>query len=491
VSADRLYAALLRLLVPAWLRRRVGDEMRATCAERLAAAGSPRERRRELARELAGLVRVAVVARVERPVHLPQERPPVLDGLRQDLAFALRALRRRRAVAALATATLAVGVGASTAMFSVIDGVLLRPLPFERPEQIVLATPTIEEWKSNPSLRGSWQDGRFSPPELRAWLATQRSFEAAGGYTSGSARVPNGAGSELIPVARATAGLWAALRVRPLLGRLPTDDERDSVAVVSHAYWRAHLGGDSGAVGRDLRLDDRPVRVIGVLPLTFALVGMDADVWRPLALPPGDEDLGIRHMRAVGRQRDGTTLARAGQEMTRVLRGADAAEPRHLTHGAYLVSPVALATRDLRTFGVAALLAAATGVLVGCFPALSLSRVDAAESLRSRVAASRTGRLQRGVVVAELALATVLLVGTGLLTRTMRELQRVRPGFAADGLFTVQLNLPWDLLYPPGVDRTAADAGAAALLALSLAAAVAPARRAGNVDPASTLRADS
>jgi len=560
VSAPRLYDALLRLLVPAWLRRRAGDEMRATCAERLAAAGSPRERRRELARELAGLVRVAVLARVERPTFTPQERRPVLDGLRQDLAFAVRAARRHRAVAALATLTLAVGVGASTAMYSVIDGVLLRPLPFERPEQLVFVHPTIEEWRHNPSLQANWQLGVFSPPELRAWLAAQRSFEAAGGYTVRPARVPNGAGSEHIPVGQASSGLWAALRVRPLLGRLPADDERDSVAVLTYAFWQSHFGGDSAAVGRDLRLNDHRVRVVGVLPPRFALVGADAEVWRPLALPEGMRELGNHYLRVVGRLRDGVAPSHAEEELARVLRGVDGGDAGHITHGGHLVSPVRQATEalrapllvlggaslvllvaacanaallllgagaertrelavrralgarkarvarqllvesvllgalgaaaglavaavavrllvaimpegvprladvgvDLHTFVAAALLAAATGVAVGCFPALSLSRVDAAESLRTSVGTARGGRLQRGIVVAELALATVLLVGAGLLTRTMRELQRVRPGFAADGLLAVKLALPWDRLYPPGADPHAADAAAAA-----------------------------
>jgi predicted permease len=113
---------------------------------------------------------------------------------------------------------------------------------------------------------------------------------------------------------------------------------------------------------------------------------------------------------------------------------------------------------DLRTFGVAALLAAVTGVLVGCFPAVSLSGVDATESLRAGASTPSRGRLQRGIVIAELALATVLLVSAGLLTRTMAELQRVRPGFAADGLFTVKLALPWDRFYGHGDD---AQAGAA------------------------------
>jgi hypothetical protein len=253
-AARRLYAALLRLLAPAWLRRRAGAEMCETFAERLRAAGSPRERRREIAREIGGLVRVAVVARVRQPARTPVRRAPrrsALDAVRQDVRFALRAMRRNRAVAALAALTLAVGVGVSTAMFSVIDAVLLRPLPFDRPERLVLVNPTIEEWKHSPSLQSMWQRGRFSPPEMRGWLAAQRSFEAAGGFTAGSARVPNGggAGSERVGVAQATSGLWAALRVRPYLGRLPGERETDSVAVLTYAFWKSHLGGDSTAVG--------------------------------------------------------------------------------------------------------------------------------------------------------------------------------------------------------------------------------------------------
>lgn len=557
----RLYAALVRVLLPAWLRRRVGDDLCATFDERLADAASPAARWREAARELGGLVHVAVAARLGRAPHptMPrflERRPPMLDGLRQDLVFALRALRRDRAVAALAIVTLAIGVGASTAMFSVLDAVLLRPLPFERPEQIVFVNPTIDEWRTVPSLRDQWQRGRFSLPELREWLAAQRSFEAAGGYAMRQARVPNGAGSERIPVARATAGVWRALRVRPLLGRLPNDDERDSVAVVTHAFWRTRLGGDPAAVGRDLRLDDQPVRLVGVLPPGFALVGVDAEVWRPLALGHGLGGLDNHSLGAIGRLRDGVSVERAEEETGRLVRATDAGQAKHITHGAHLVAPVREATRELRapllilgaaaalllvaacanvtllllgagadrlgelavrralgagrgrivrqlvvesvvlgvggaalgmlvaaaavrllvavmpagvprlgdvgvdvhTFGVAALLAAATGVLVGCIPALSLSRVQATASLRAGASAPGTGRLQRGIVVAELALATVLVVGAGLLTRTMGELQRVRPGFAADGLFAVKVALPWDRFYRPNVDGDAADA---------------------------------
>ncbi|HEU4631464.1 MAG TPA: ADOP family duplicated permease [Gemmatimonadaceae bacterium] len=561
--AHRAYAALLRLLVPRWLRVRAGDEMLATFAARLDAAATPRERARELARELGGLCRVAVLARgpaapaATSTVHpRPQRRPPMLDVIRQDLGFALRAMRRSRGVTVLAVLTLALGIGTSTAMFSVLDAVLLRPLPFEEPERIVLVYPTIEEWRDNPSLHELWQQGRFSPPELRSWLERQRSFEAAGGYTSSTARVSSGAGSERIAVGQATAGFWAALRVTPQLGRLPAPDEREPVVLLTHELWTSRYGGDSALVGRDIRLNDRSVRVIGVLPASFELVGVSADAWRPYVLPTGDEQLGNHMIIAVGRLRDGVPLARAGEELAAILGGVDAADPQHLTHRGHLVSPVQQATADVRlpllilasaslllllaacanvallllgagadrvrelavrqalgarkrrialqllvesvalgvagaaagvlvalatvrvlvaiipagvprigdvsvdvrTFGVAALLAVATGVISGCVPALSLSRVDAAESLRAGATTPGRGRLQHVIVAAELALATVLLVGAGLLTRTLAELQRVRPGFEADGLFTAQLVLPWDHFYRPGGDEAAARA---------------------------------
>ena len=555
-AARRLYALLARLLLPAWLRDRAGDEMVATAAARLDAAASRRAWLAELARELAGLVRVAVLARTSaRPGAAPRRhddrRRPVLDALRQDLAFALRAMRRSRGVALLAVLTLALGVGASTAMFSVVDAVLLRPLPFDEPERIVFVHPTIEEWRDHPSLHANWQRGRFSAPELRGWLAAQRSFEAAGAYTESSARVATGDGSARIPVAFATDGLWRALRVRPMLGRLPAADEREPVALLTHAFWLSHFGGDPAVLGRDVRLSDRPLRVVGVLPPGFELVGVDAEVWRPFVIPAGDESLGNHMLRAVGRLRDGVPLARAEQELAALLRGVDAVDAEHLTHGGHLVEPVRQATAevrvpllilagaslvlllaacanvallllgagadrvrelavrqaigarksrialqllveslvlgvagaaagvlvaigavrllvlvmpagvprlddvgvDLRALGVAALLAVVTGVASGCFPALSLSRVDAAEALRAGATTPGRGRLQRLIVVAELALATVLLVGAGLLTRTMGELQRVRLGFEAEGLLTAQLALPWDRFYPPGGDR--------------------------------------
>jgi predicted permease len=550
--ARRVFAIARFVALPQWLDDRVGQELQETFEERLAAATSPAGRFREVVRELAGLFRVAIAARIGRMHGSGAKRDPggwstTYDHFRQDLRFAWRSMRRNRVVSTLAIVTLAAGVGASTAMFSVIDTVLLRPLPFEHPEQIVFVTPTIVEWKESQSLHDAWQHGRFSAPEARAWIAGQRSFEAAGAYFLGTARVPHGAGSERVGTAAVSHGVWDALRVKPMLGRLPSLNEQDAIAVVTYTYWQSTLGGDSAAVGRALQLDGHPMQVVGVLPKSFEVVGMNADIW--LQLPLNGQGLGNHSLLALGRLREGVTVAQAEDETTRLLRGVDAVEPKHVTHTAYVVSPVQEATESVRapllvlaisatvlllaacanvallllgvgadrarelavrqalgahkrriaeqlfvesgalsvigaavgllvarvgvrlliaitpagtprieqagvdthTFAVATLLALATGALVGCAPAFSFSRVEAAESLRVGATTAGTGRLQRGIVMAELALATVLLIGAGLLTRTMTLLSRVNPGLDPGGVFTLRLALPGDRFHPPGV----------------------------------------
>ncbi|HXT14946.1 MAG TPA: ADOP family duplicated permease [Gemmatimonadaceae bacterium] len=544
--ASRLYGIARYLVLPEWLDERMGDDLQTTFEERMASTRSMLGWCVELSHEIAGLLRAGLTARF------------TLDHVSHDVRFALRAMRRHRAVSTLAVLTLAVGVGASTSMYSVIDSVLLEPLPFDHPEQIVMVNPTIVDWRNNPSLSSAWQHGRFSPPEVRAWMAQQHSFQAAGAYFQTSARLLLGTGSESVPIVGVSDGFWTTLRARPAIGRLPSKNEDDSVAVVTHAFWQSHLGGDSAAIGRSLRVDDHALRVIGVLPKDFELIGVGGDLWLPLDLH--GPELGNHSLKAIARLRDGETVAHAADEMTRILRGVDAVDAKHPVHTAYIVSPVSEATSavrgplwvlmtaagvlllaacasvallllgsgadrarelavrqalgankrrivgqllaesitlsaagavaglavaaasirvlvattragvpriqhaavDLHSFALAALLALATGVLAGCVPAFSLSRVDAGESLRAGATTVRTGRLQRAIVVGELALATVLLVAAGMLTRTMGELQRVNPGFDPSDAFALRLDLPFDRFYRRGVpaDSSAALAGA-------------------------------
>jgi predicted permease len=545
-----LYGWSLRLL-PEWLRRRAGAEMLATFAARLSEARGVRARTAALLHELGGLLRVAVAARLTgRRAHADDgryRRSPLLETVMIDLRYALRGMRRTPSIPLLAVLTLGLGVGTSTAMFSIVNGVLLKPLPFARPDQIVFVYPTIEDWRDHPSLSGIADRGRFSSAEMALWLERQQSFESAAGMRVMNGRVPSGRGAVRVSIALGTLRIFETLGVKPALGRLfDTTAEAEPVAVLSYSYWQTHHGGDPGIIGRDIVINDAPVRAIGVLPPEFEVPGAPADLWQPLAVSAAGS-IDNHSMYAIARLRDGVTHESAEAETAQLLAAISATDPGHSTHHARLVTPVAEATAsirvplliltfasvlllgaacanvallllgagadrvrelavrralgagkrriarqlltesvllsvigtaagllmaviavkallmaapdglprvahvavDLRTFSIAAALAIVSGLLVGCFPALALSRVEAVEAMRSGATAPGRGRLQHGIVVVQLALATVLLVGAGLLTRTMSELQRVQPGFNPDGLLTVELALPYERLTRP------------------------------------------
>jgi len=540
MMSSRVYRLALRLL-PEAVRARAGEELAQVCAARLAEVRGVR-RVHALLHELWGVVLLAAASRRGALRNEPTRRT-LLSELMQDLHFAGRSMRRAPGVAVLAVVTLALGVGASVAMFSVVDGVVLRPLPFERPEQLMFVHPTIEDWRDEPELASGADRGQFSEGELAQWLERQQSFESAAGLGGGTTRVQRGAGSELVATAHATRGVFAMLAVEPLLGRLFDVDvpESEPVVVLSHAEWTEHHGGDRGIIGRDILLNDEPVRVIGVLPEWFALPRVNARIWRPLEVSSAGQ-LDSHQYRAIGRLRDGVSRSAAEAESAALLASITAERPDHLTHHARLVPPLQDVTEPLRTpllilggaclllllgacanvallllgagadrvrelavrralgaarsriarqlltesvvlssvgaaaglgvaalvvqalvrlapdglprvdqvtiaprtFAVAAALAMLTGIVVGCFPALSLSRVSATTALRSGATAAGRNRLQGAIVVVQLAVATLLLVGAGLLTRTMQELQRVQTGFAADGLVTMKVTLPFD-----------------------------------------------
>jgi putative ABC transport system permease protein len=543
--ARLIYRACLRVL-PLWLRDRAGEQMLSSFDARMAETRGLMRRARLLVHEVAGLTHAAAAARVQDDLALgsePEKRWSMPDALIQDVRYSLRSMRRSTAVSLLAIATLALGVGTSTAMYTVIDGVLMKPMPFPDPDRVVFVYPTIHEWKDNPSLHDSWQRGRFSDPELRQWKRTQTSFVSAAGFYASSVRVPSGPGAERIPAGYATVELYETLGVEPLYGRFPKATDTDPVVVLTYDYWQTRHGGDAGIVGRDIILNDKPERVIGILPRDFEIVGVPADVWRTIR---ADNEQADNHsLRAIARLKDGVTVEQAEQESSTLLHGMSAALPDHITHTASIVSPLAEATKGIRapllilatatlllllaacanvallllgagadrvrelavrgalgarqsrlamqlfvesivltcagaaagllvatgllrlllyiapegvprlehigvnprTYIYTAVVAILSGVAVGCFPAFSLSRVRAVSALRSGATAPGRGRLQVALVVAELAFATVLLVGAGLLTRTMAELGRVNPGFNADGMLTMQLGLPYDRLW--------------------------------------------
>jgi predicted permease len=255
-----------------------------------------------------------------------------MDHLRQDITYALRKLWSAPGFAVTAILTLALGVGANTAIFSVVHGVLLRPLPFPRPEQL------HQVWSSNPST--GMLEGSVSPLDLEDWRAQRRVIADIGGYWYAS----NGSGVDLTglgPPQRLSAtfvepGFFGALGVLPAIGRLPREDEmvrggRDRVLVLSHAFWQRQFAGDPAVVGTTLTIGGEPYEVLGVMPRGFLYPAGDVEVWVPYSTIPDSAIPRQRWMRlltVVARAREGVTEAQLRAELQTVVSRLAQAHPQ-------------------------------------------------------------------------------------------------------------------------------------------------------------------
>ena len=235
-----------------------------------------------------------------------------------DLRYALRTLLKNRAFATTAIITLALGIGASTAIFTVVHGVLLRPLPYADSDQLTMV------WLANP-VQGIDKD--VSPyPTFRAFRSQARSFSHLTAYTRQSMNLTEAGEPQRVRGAVVTAGFFSMLGAHPLIGRAFRDDEheagRHEVALIGHGLWARAFGNDRSIVGRTISLNNARYTIIGVMPAGFAFPA-DAEFWLPMA-PVGGlrnafEARGSYWLSVVGRLRGGElSLARA--ELERVLR---------------------------------------------------------------------------------------------------------------------------------------------------------------------------
>ncbi|MGH7462028.1 MAG: ABC transporter permease, partial [Longimicrobiales bacterium] len=189
-----------------------------------------------------------------------------MRNLLQELRLAARSLRRRPGFTSVALLTLALGIGANVAIFAVVNAVLIRPLPYPESQRIVWITHDM------PAL--NMRDMRQSGVTLELYRRFANSFEAQSAYDRDDANL-TGAGEPVrARLLRVTPSFFDVMRVRPLLGRLPREDEgtleAPRVAVLTHVGWRKYFGGERAVIGRTVRLDNQPVEIIGVLPKTFA-----------------------------------------------------------------------------------------------------------------------------------------------------------------------------------------------------------------------------
>jgi predicted permease len=247
---------------------------------------------------------------------------PLLEGCWQDLRYGFRILRKSPAFTAAAVITLSLGIGANTAMFSVIEAVLLRPLPYAEPERLVRVS------QNEPRMAS----GRLgtAPPEFVSYRDRTNAFSNLAGYQLETHDLTSDREPEQIRGCRATASLFAALRVQPMIGRAFTQHEElpgvARVVVLSYRFWSDHYGKDPSILGSIVRLDEQPYRIIGVMPAGFIFPagevspGEPPAVWTPLSFTANQLNgwASSFDTSIVARLRDGVGVSQAREDVRRV-----------------------------------------------------------------------------------------------------------------------------------------------------------------------------
>jgi putative ABC transport system permease protein len=273
----------------------------------------------------------------------------LLHDLGQDLRYAARTLSRQRVFGAAAVLMLALGIGANSAMFALVDAILLRPLPFPEPDRLVMVWERTE---------GAFQ-ALVSPANIADWNERSVTFDRIAGFVPniGGMVMANDDGSaETVPRQWVSSGVFAVLGVTPIVGRtfLPSDDsERASVVVLSESFWRTRFDADPGLVGRQLRLDGDVFTVVGVVPDEAQVIGRTG-MWAlstnrfPPSPPPGLR--GAHYVHAIGRLKGAVALEAASGDMTAVAAGLAREFPATNTGIGVTLEPMheAVVGRELR-----------------------------------------------------------------------------------------------------------------------------------------------
>ena len=524
-SLVRFFASLQRSARDRDFARELESHLALHTDENLRNGISQRDARRQALLKLGGIASATEEHRDRRGL-------PVLETLAQDLRFAFRTLRKNPGFSAIAILTLALGIGANAAIFSLVNGILLRPLPFPQPDRLV-------------SITDSYPAGAFA-----AVRESAKSMEIAAYRETIELNLTGLGESVRLYGTQVSANFFSLLGARAKQGRTFIEGEdlpgRDKEIILSHALWQQKFGGDPNAIGRSVLLEGVNRQIVGVMPADFHFGSPKTQFWVPLNLDPRQvgEFWGSGFMPLIARLRGGSTLSQARTEFLGMLpqlrklfpwrmpdalwSGADVEPLREIIVGnvqqklLLLLGAIALvlliacvnvanlllargATRrremavrsalgaarsricrqlltesillgtcggafglllalnglswlkgilpadtprladaslDWRVLAFTAALAIFAGAFFGLAPALHASKIDLTDSLKSRGAsadASRSMRLRDALAIAEIALAMVLVVGAGLLVRSLSELSRVDPGFRTESVVTARI----------------------------------------------------
>lgn len=476
--------------------------------------------------------------------------------IKQDIKYSLRTLRRQPAFALVTTLTLALGIGANTAIFSVVNGVLLRPLGFREPEGLFMI------WTDNPAYQLGFHEFPAANSDLPEWRATATSFEQIAAYQTASADISDDGDPERVGAVEVTANLISTLGVAPMMGRefLVQEEQpgHDNVAIISYDLWQRRYGGAEQILGKEITVNQVRRQIIAVMPLGFNSprasempqaynLPEKADLWLPLARNAkywqNHQQRGLVCL--LGRLKRGVTVVQAQAEMdsiaarqamsypqthkgwhvwltplysqvigrtrmpllillgavgvllliacaniTSLLLAKSTARRREIAVRAAIGAARSRIIRQLLTesillgllggcigllfgyFGLSVLLtfipanvprlqdvslngqvflftafiSLLTGVLFGLAPALQASKLNLVEALKNSLQTNSGGtriRSQSVLVCMQVALVTVLLVGSVLMLKSFRRLLSVDPGFRPQGVATFQISLPW------------------------------------------------
>ena len=535
--------------IASWILRRdrieqqLDDEIRSfvemSTADRIREGVSPTEARRLALAEIGGVESMKEIVRAGRHGAL-------LDDLGRDVRYAFRLLARQRMFAAVIVGTLALGIGANVALFSVVNSVLLRPLPYHEPDRLVRLASTDQ---ANNLTRIGFSYSRFLEVQQRQQVFSDLALSAGNAFTLIGRGVP-----EQVIGLQASATLLPTLGLQPIIGRnfSPDEDRRGGprVVLISRQMWRQRFNGDVSVLGQALTLDGAPYTITGVLPdaaTAFLLNHQQIWVPRPSEVPylaQSQLQGGSYFFRPIARLKPGVSLEQAREAMNVIAAGYRAAHPENVDalsaielvpllddavgaqRESYLLllgavacvlliacanianlllarfagrqreiaTRLALGARrgalvrqlvsesmllamlggggglllaewtlralvafgtdviprlaeiriDSLALGFAVIATLVTGLSIGLLPAMQASGVNVLNALKAAGPGSvGSGRyLRGGLVVVEVSLSLVLLITTGLLLTSFERLQRVDPGFEAQGVFTAQIALP-------------------------------------------------